>query len=171
MTRQAGDLPRARRRGLMVTRLQDETLVYDFKRARVFCLDRRLARLWRWSNGKTSIAAITARARAAFAVDAELVDESLVTGALDRLRRARLLEPQENEESLSSADRRTFLRRAAVIGGLALVQVAAPKDANAQSCISSAACRTLFGPCAGGLPCCGTALSCRTPGAGRCSCR
>lgn len=162
--------PRARRRDLMVSRLPDEVLIYDLCRSRAFCLDAGLARIWRWCDGKTSLARITRRARRVFGPGAESIDQALIVGALGRLRRARLVEPHDSDPLLTSAERRDFLRRAAAIGGLALVEVAAPRPTVAASCIPSGTCQNLFSPCGGGLPCCGGG-TCRTFGSGRCHCR
>jgi hypothetical protein len=162
--------PRARRRGLVVVRLPDETLVYDLKRARAFCLQGRLARLWRWSDGRTTVAALVRRARRRLGPGAEHADPALVVGALNRLRRARLLEAPEPGPRLSSAERRAFLARAAALGGLALVEVAAPTAADAATCVTRQQCSAQGRDC-GGQACCDGSGFCQGPGNSPCRCR
>lgn len=173
MTRSGLWRPRARRRGLVVVRLPDETLVYDQRRARAFCLEGRLARLWRWADGKTTLAAIVRRARRRLGKGTEELDASVVAGALGRLRRARLLEPEDGGPRLSRKARRDFLRRSAAIGGLALLEVAAPTAADAATCVPYNTCRARSRFSCGGERCCsdpsGQIRYCSGPG--QCSCR
>ena len=53
-----GAMPKAKTERLIVTKIEDETLVYDHGRAS--CLNEFAARVWRECDGKTSVAEIAA---------------------------------------------------------------------------------------------------------------
>jgi hypothetical protein len=159
----AAGLARARRTGLVVRRLGDETLVYDVERHRAHCLGPLVARIWRACDGRRTLAEIAEVARAggegAPGPDAVLV-------ALVRLGRARLLEGRPvSAETLGP--RREALRRLAGLTALALVTIAAPSPIQAASCTPAAICTALPSKSCTGLPCCEfPSRTCRKPGGG-----
>ena len=97
-------MPRARQDKLVVEELPDETLVYDMKRHRAFCLNRTAALVWRYCDGETSLAEAAALLEEQSATPS---DEAVVWMALDRLGRARLL----SEPVTLPGDRAQYSRR------------------------------------------------------------
>ena len=109
-------MPRARQDELLVEELQDETLIYDLKRHKVHCLNRRTALVWRHCDGQTSVAEVAALLEEQSAIPA---DEAVVWMALDRLGRARLLsEPVTLPADKSQYSRRKMLRKLRRVAGI-----------------------------------------------------
>ncbi len=52
-------LPRARKDGLVIKELVNETLVYDLERDEAHCLNQTAALVWKRCDGKTTIAKMT----------------------------------------------------------------------------------------------------------------
>ena len=52
-------LPRARKDGLVIKQLVNETLVYDLERDEAHCLNQTAALVWKRCDGKTTIARMT----------------------------------------------------------------------------------------------------------------
>jgi hypothetical protein len=154
--------PRARRSGLVVRRLGDETVVYDVERHRAHSLSPLVARIWRACDGRRSleqIAEAVARGKDEAGPDA-------VALALLRLRRARLLEGRA-VAAATLGRRRETLRRLAGLSALALVTIATPTPLQAASCTPSAICTSLPAKSCTGLPCCEfMTRTCKRPGAG-----
>jgi hypothetical protein len=146
--------PKARAEGLLVQEVAGETIVYDLERHRAHCLGPLLAALWRSCDGRRTSDQIARRlSRGAGNVDASLVDLSL-----HRLRRARLVEGAVKPPAGSPRARRELLKRAALLGGLALTSLGAPTAAAAATCIALADCQALGNKFCTNQPCC-------TPGA------
>lgn len=150
--------PAARREGLVVTQLGDETLIYDLERHRAHRLDAAAAALWRACDGRTPVHELSGLLHAApqpgLALDAAWF-------TLARLGKAHLLDAScELPLRISEYTRRELLRRAAVAGmGIVLpsvLSIAVPTTAQAQvSCLARGT------PCVpGGIPCC-PGLTCR----------
>ncbi len=160
--------PRARSGGLVLRTLGDETLVYDLERHKALCLGPIVARIWHECDGKTTVVEIAHRLREELGAS---VDEEVVSVALRRLARHRLL--------LKSADtpirgtlgsRRALLRKAALLGGLSVAAITVPKPADAASPISDAACAARHPPC-GNAPCSqNPGNQCKQVSATMCSC-
>src|SRR5204863_9852969 len=104
--------PSARKAGLVVQELPDETLVYDLERDRAHCLKQTAAFVWRQCNGRATAAEI---ARALKAETAAPVDERIVWLAIDQLGRNHLL-----DETPEPPPRFTGLNRREVIRALGL---------------------------------------------------
>jgi hypothetical protein len=128
--------PRARQKGLVVQSLTAELLVYDLERHRAHCLNQTATRVWHLCDGKTSVAAIARQ----LGGDLEAsVADSVVWHALDQLSRGHLLQEAVPESvGPGSMSRRTFLRKAAAIGGISMMapvvlSVLAPLPAQAAS--------------------------------------
>src|SRR5207245_43155 len=101
--------PRIRKFDLTIKELHDETLVYDLKHQKAHCLNQTAGLVWRQCDGKTTPAEI------ASILDHELgitADEQLVWFALERLKRARLLEDEiAPREKLTLYSRRALARK------------------------------------------------------------
>jgi Coenzyme PQQ synthesis protein D (PqqD) len=136
--------PTARGEGLIVERLPDEVVVYDEVRDRLHCLEPVAAEIWRACDGRRSLAEVARRTAARLHVE---LDAPLVSLTLQRLFRARLLEgpPVSPPPDLV---RRDCLKRAALLGGLAVVSLVAPTPA------AAASCRALGQPCTHSSQCC-----------------
>jgi hypothetical protein len=155
----SGAAPRARRSGLVVRRLGDETVVYDVERHRAHCLSPLVARIWRACDGQRSLEQI---AETTSGDEGEGPGPDEVAVALVRLRRARLL-----DGGPIAPVRRETLRRLAGLSALALVTIATPTPLHAASCTSSAICASLPAKSCTGLPCCEfMTRTCRRPGTG-----
>lgn len=153
--------PRARKEGLLVEELSDETLVYDRERHKAHCLNETAAFVWSRCDGQTGVKEL------ARLLGVELggpANEEVVWLALDRLREAHLLRKEEAEGSATPRySRRELVKKLGRIG-LAVpmvVSIASPLAAQAGSCITRAECRALVPPACNGQPVCG-------PPAGKC---
>lgn len=150
--------PHARQKGLVVQSLADELLVYDLERHKAHCLNQTAMRVWRLCDGQNSVA------RIAELLGGELdapAAETVVWQALDQLSRSHLL--QESVPATAepgSMSRRTFLRKAAVIGGISIMapvvsSVLAPLPAQAASGNpATSSCVPVGSPCAADYQCC-----------------
>ncbi len=147
------EMPRARTEKLIVEELPDETLVYDLKRHKAHCLNRTAAAVWRQCDGGTTVSQIVRSLEEELAIPN---DEGIVTLALDRLKKARLLEEGTNVAGIAvGPSRRELVRKLAMVGGAILLpmvtSMASPTAAMAASSTTSGACKAT---CAGfGLPC------------------
>jgi hypothetical protein len=125
--------PAARDADLVVEQLPEETLVYDCKRHRAYCLGPRAAWVWRQCDGRTTVEEIASRlARELHAP----VGEEVIWVALRRLGRAHLLSgspPVTLGTPLRS--RREWIRKAAVIGGFSMMSIVVPVASMAASCL------------------------------------
>ena len=158
--------PLARKDGLVIEELDDETLIYDTERDRAHCLNSAAARIWRCCDGIHTLADM----RDDFAGDMPIdVAQEVVSDCVLRLSRAHLLEegslPVKGGEMLS---RRKLLRKitigaaAAAIALPLITSVVAPPPAGAASC-GSFSCNILNGfHCPNGCTCHFATLKCRT---------
>lgn len=123
--------PRARRKRLVVVRLEGETLVYDLDTHRAHCLNATAHAVWRLCNGRRTIADI---ARAVPPAAAAPPDSGVVLLALRQLRRAGLLDDADEAELPAGPSRRELLvqlgKGAAVLLPL-VASVVAPTAAQA----------------------------------------
>jgi hypothetical protein len=135
--------PHARKKGLIVQELEDETLVYDLESHRASCLNRAASLVWRHCDGRTPPGEIAARLGAELPVPA---DEEVVRLAIRELGRAGLLRqwPLPGERETPGCSRRELARRLGLVGGLTLLlpvveAIVAPTPAMAASCVQSCA--------------------------------
>ena len=135
--------PRARQEGLIIHDLPEELLIYDLTRHRAHCLNRTARILWRHCDGQTPVRELAQR----LAEDTgQPIDETIVWLGLEQLAEKQLL--QESLPALPSAarpGRRELSRRAAALGGLALLlpmvqSILAPDVAAAASGTTQADC-------------------------------
>jgi hypothetical protein len=137
--------PVARSEGLIVEQLPEELVVYDQERHRVHCLGPIAAWIWRACDGRTPAARLAQRASARFDRD---VDAGVVSLALDRLFRSRLLSGPR-QPPVPDRSRRELLKRAALLGAaLSVLSLTAPTPAQAASC------RAIGQPCTANSQCC-----------------
>lgn len=143
--------PRARRDGLLVQDLPDETIVYDRERSRAYCLNPTARLVWACCDGQSTVEEIGRRVSEA--LDTREGPE-LARLALERLRRARLI-----EDAPEPMPRRDAARRLAL--GLLLPAVTfilVPSPAQSATCSRRAGC------CATRDDCCpGLSLTCQGP--------
>ena len=153
--------PQRRKEGLVVKELPDEVLVYDLERHRAHCLNPTAGFVFKQCDGDTSVKEIAKRLGQDMAVPA---DEKWVFLALDRLRKAHLLErPNGATRNGASYSRRELLRRAGVAGAALLplvTSLVAPTAVQAAvSCVGPGGCATQLN----GTPChCGVPTDCPT---------
>jgi hypothetical protein len=140
--------PRARKEGLVVQTLPDETLVYDLERDVAHCLNRSAALVWERCDGQST----TKQIARAVSVEIDLtIDERFIWLALDQLKQKKLLaEIPDRPSTIDGMNRRTALR-ALGISAVALPVVAsilAPTPAQAASCLHGGS------PCTDPTQCC-----------------
>lgn len=163
-------IPAARRDGLVVRELEDETLVYDLERDEAHCLNQTAALVWKHCDGQTTVAEIArlveedlpATEAATFA--RSKVDEQVVWLALSQLRRKRLLTERilrpRSTPRISRREMAHKLAQAAVLALPFITTIAAPRPASAGSCSPNcgvpptAECCPAGCPCATPAPCC-----------------
>ncbi len=176
--------PVARREGLLVRELGEETIIFDRKSSRAHCLNRSAAFVWHHSDGTRTVAEIaTLLGDVAGPGD----HKGLVLLALETLTEACLLDGSCAISGAGSPNtsRRELLRRAGMVLALPVVaSIAAPTPAQAQSDCplldygsmgSGSSCSPLGAPCACANdpagPCTGTCAAadfCNSSGAGHC---
>jgi hypothetical protein len=143
--------PRARRGGLVVRDLPEETVVYDRDSHQAHCLNRTAALVFRSADGRRTVGDL---ARLLAAETGARVDHDVVRATLDRLREASLLEAGADNPGPSvvapagtapaNGSRREMLRRVG-LGTVALLPVVTsilvptPAEA-ANTCIRFDAC-------------------------------
>lgn len=162
--------PTARRDGLVVEELDDETLVYDLASQRAHCLNPAATLVWKASDGATDVTEMTRRLAQIGLPEREAV----VWMALARLQRAGLLAERVGfPDDRALFTRKEVLRSLARTAGLALAlpavaSITAPLAAQAASCVPLAQCQGSRPPNCGGLPICeNRARCCVQQGRGR----
>jgi hypothetical protein len=158
--------PCAKRDGLIVRELADETLVYDRDRDVAICLNAFAAEVWRHCDGKSSAADI---AVSIGAESAQVVDERAVWLALDQLSRKHLLQQSIKlpAATLDGNSRRQMFRTIGIGSMVAVASVVVPTAGAHASCVGSG------GACTGvmSMQCCSN-LSCQQNGkSGTYSCK
>ena len=140
--------PRARKEGLVVQTLPDETLVYDLDRDLAHCLNQTATLIWNRCDGNNTTRQI------ARAVSDDLnhpVDERFVWVALDQLSRNHLLTDGATPP-VTGMNRREVVKALAISAAVAVPVVAsivAPTPAQAATgCLGAGA------PCSSSAQCC-----------------
>src|ERR1041385_830551 len=113
--------PKARREGLVVQTLPDETLVYDLDRDLAHCLNQTAALVWNRCDGNSTTKQI---ARAVSLDLDQPIDEKFVWLALDQLGRNHLLMSGPPAPLVSGMSRREVMRTLAVSAAVAVPVVA-----------------------------------------------
>jgi hypothetical protein len=149
--------PKRRRDSLVVSQVEDETVVYDLTRHKAHCLNPTAALIWGHCDGETTIPEI--RQRLGDHLGTSLPDE-LVDRALDQLSKAHLLEePIAVPARGRRLSRRELLRRSSLAAAMLpiVVSLVVPTAAIAANtctppnCIASNRCRRGIDTC----KCCG----------------
>ena len=148
MTKRKSPNPSARKDGLIVQNLPDETLVYDLERDRAHCLNPTAAFVWRHCDGRSNAGEI---ARALKDKTKQPVDEKLVWLAIDQLGRNHLLkETPAPPPQFAGLNRREVMRALGLTAAVAIPVVAsivAPFPAQAATCLGSGASCTSPAQC------------------------
>jgi hypothetical protein len=132
-----GSAPKARRKGLIVKKLDKETLVYDLERHRAYCLNSTSAVVWKHCNGNNDAHGIarliSEDVKAPVPVDVVLL-------GLQQLERRRLLQvPGEADSKTHRFSRREamkWLGSTLAVSLPAIISIVAPTAANAQTIAS-----------------------------------
>ena len=152
MTKRKSPNPRARKDGLIVQNLPDETLVYDLERDRAHCLNQTAAFVWRHCDGRANAKEI---ARALRDKVKQPVDEKLVWLAIDQLGRNHLLtETPALPRHVTGLSRREVMRALGLTAAVAIPVVAsivAPLPAQAATCLGAGAGCTSAAQCCSGI--------------------
>jgi hypothetical protein len=134
--------PLARKKDLIVKKLDDELCVYDVERHRAHSLAPLMASLWHRCDGRTPPIELAR----ALAVDVELVAVSI-----ERLRDAHLI-VDDGTPRRRGPSRRQWLKQATALG-LAVASITVPTLAEAASTITTAECARRTPPNCGNTPC------------------
>lgn len=148
--------PRARKQGLVVQALPDETLVYDLDRDRAHCLNETASLVWGRCDGRT-----TTKEIAQFLTKSlkHPVDEKIVWVALDQLDRNHLLsEESPIPKTIAGMNRREVVRALGLTAAIAIpavVSIVAPLPAQAATCLGNGQPCSSSPQCCPGLVCSG----------------
>jgi len=156
------EAPQARAADLVTREMPDEVLVYDLKRHKAHCLNQSAAMIWRYCDGRRSVADI------ARLVGKDLntaVDEEIVWLAVDSLGKAHLLEERVVAPAgMPRVSRRNAIRRLGLgiaIAAPVVMSIVAPTVVSAQSCLSDGmACSPTGTNTMCCSQCCGGLLGC-----------
>ncbi len=156
-------LPRARKDGLVIKELPNETLVYDLERDEAHCLNQTAALVWKCCDGKTTVAKMTGSLQEQLDTS---VNADVVWLAIKQLQRFHLVESYDGETvGTPSVSRRNLVLKyapAALVLPL-IMSISAPTAAQAATspcaapnnrpdgcpCTANAECTS--GDCIGGI--------------------
>jgi hypothetical protein len=132
-------MPRARKTGLIVKEVDGEILIYDQERNQAHCLNPSAAKIWKFCDGETTLAA------AAESLSRDLdapVDETLVQYAVDQFAADHLLETEVGMPAfmIPGLNRRQMVRRLGLAAAVAVplvTSILAPTPAQAATCLPS----------------------------------
>src|SRR5229473_7924976 len=126
-------LPRARKDGLVIKELVNETLVYDLDRDEAHCLNQTAALVWKRCDGKTTIAKMTSLLQEQLSTS---VSADVVWLAIKQLQRFHLVESYVEEAvAMPSVSRRNLVLKyapAALVLPL-IMSISAPTAAAAST--------------------------------------
>ncbi len=126
-------LPRARKDGLVIKELVNETLVYDLERDEAHCLNQTAALVWKRCDGKTTIAKMTSLLREQLSTS---VSADVVWFAVKQLRDFHLVESYgEDTVAMPLVSRRNLVLKyapAALVLPL-IMSISAPTAAQAST--------------------------------------
>jgi hypothetical protein len=141
--KRADHLPSSLNEKLVISELDDETLIYDQETDQAYCLNQISASVWKRCDGKTTVQ------QAVRSLQSELgiaVDSDVVWLAVKQLRRYRLVDRLDEYPQVSRRD--LVLKYAPAALALPLIMsISAPTPAQAGSCAGQGQ------PC-GPPPCC-----------------
>ena len=149
-------MPIARREGLLIREVNDETLVYDMDRHKAHCLNRSAALIWKHCDGQKSASDI---ARLIEVEQNTLVHADVVQFGLLQLRRTHLIDKQitltTDGEVLSRRDLIKRLGAAAAVGLPLVTSVLAPRAVEASTCTAAGQACSPDSPAPGNTCCSG----------------
>jgi hypothetical protein len=148
--------PKRKADSVVVSQVQDETVVYDLARHDAHCLNPTAALIWGYCDGETTVPEMTRRLGDHLGTR---LDDQLVWRALNQLDKAHLLEERIQAPAAGSRlSRRELLRRSGLAAAMLpiVVSLVVPTAAIAgntciQPCIGNSACRPGVDAC----KCCG----------------
>ncbi len=108
MINRDSNLPHARKEGLLIEDVQDETLVYDLDGHKAHCLNKTAALVWKRCDGQKSVRDIAQILTAELGVQ---TDEQVVWFALDQLGKAHLLQRRIQHPERARLSRRQLIQR------------------------------------------------------------
>lgn len=146
-------MPRARKTGLIVKEVDGEILIYDQERNKAHCLNPTAAKIWKYCDGQTTLAA--AGASLSRELDAP-VDETLVQYAVDQFAADHLLETEVGMPAfmIPGLNRRQMVRTLGLAAAVAVplvTSIIAPTPAQAATCLPNGANCTDSSECCDGL--------------------
>jgi len=147
--------PKTRTNNILTQELIDETLIYDLKNDRAFCLNQTSAIVWDMCDGTKSVSEIAESLSKTVNDD---VSEDLVWLAIDQFSKDGLLEDNNYVTPvMKGMSRRDVIRKVGIGSAIALPLVSAmvvPRPNQAQSCLADTT------PCVIGNPpfCCNTCV-------------
>lgn len=150
----SSQIPVARKEGLVVQEMAEEVLVYDLETNKAHCLNQTAAAVWKFCDGKNSVADISKFVSEANGTAAQ---EDLIWLAIDQLNETNLLE-NKLSVNFGNQNRREVIKKiglAAVIALPIVTSLVAPTVASAGSTCpasTSCTCTTNFA-CGAGGPC------------------
>ena len=136
-------LPFARQKGLITRELSDEVLVYDLERNKAHCLNLTSARVWKYCDGKTTVAEMV---RLLNKDSSTPFTNDLVLLALSQLKKFHLLQTPIQLPFISRRDLVFKYAPAAVILP-AILTITAPTAQAQASCLPLGASCTTFAQC------------------------
>lgn len=142
----AAGLPRARTEGLVISELDDETLVYDLERHEAHCLNQTAALVWRRCDGKTTVAKMTDVIQKQLDTS---VDVDIVWLAIKQLQRFHLIENGEGHVVTPVVSRRKLLLKyaPAALALPVIMSIQAPAAGQASSCQNEGSPCSVDGDC------------------------
>lgn len=128
--------PSARKTNLVVEELQNEILIYDTENVQASCLNPTASLVWKYADGKTSVAEIASKMSADLG---SAVDSKVVYYALEQLDKRNLLSERGTiPTQYKQMSRRDFLVKAGIVGAAVaipvIISVTAPTVAMAATC-------------------------------------
>jgi|GEM_PF-406721 len=162
--------PKGRTENIVIQHLHEETLIYDLKENKAYCLNETSALVWQLCDGRKSISDISDEMSKKLKT---LINEDFVNLALDQLNREGLLEKGgDMDDHFAGLSRREVIRKAGFASVIVLPVVSslvAPQASMAQSCIAgvNVPCSTTSPPscCTGNCLQLGFPASCCVGGA------
>jgi hypothetical protein len=145
--RQQERVPRARREGLIVQELVDETLVYDLRRHKAHCLNPSAALIWQHCDGTRSLKQVCQSVSKQ--LKREVAAEE-VTYGVEQLAKAGLIKQWEGVAS-KGMSRREVIKRMGVAAAAGLPVVTSIVSPSA---VQAATCRRPGAGCMTGPQCC-----------------
>ena len=125
--------PKARKDGLVIKELPDETLVYDLLADTAHCLNSTAAVIWKNCDGQKTISQIENSLQTSLG---DRVNRDLVWLALDQLEEFKLLEHPVGATHPEAMSRRQLIRTAGLAAAAIplITSIIVPHAAQAQSC-------------------------------------